>query len=794
MWAQSEPATPATSRQYDIAPGALDQALSRFGRDAGIMIAIDPQLTAGLRSEGLRGQYTVAEGLSALLAGHQLEAVSGASGGYRLRRHETSSAAPVAEPGVAMLAEVKVSANGLREGTTEGTGSYTTDSTTTAMRLALSPRETPQSVSVITRQQMDDQGMTQLTDVVSQTPGLTFTQNGNLGSDSSTIYARGFAVENFQIDGVPQLNSNYGGLFQTADMAIYDRVEVVRGATGLMNGLGSPAATVNLVRKLPTQEFQASVMAEGGSWDYRRFGADVSSPLNQSGSVRGRFVAAYQENNASIERLHERREIVYGVVDADLTSRTVATLGFSYQNFYLTGHARSGLPLFFADGGQTDWARSKSAGADWAYSYRTNQTVFGSVEHRFDNQWRVKGTLSYERNTFDEVLGYAAGGFPDRATGAGVNLWASRWVGKPAQTTFDLYATGPFELLGRKHELVVGATIARTAYDAPNYGAWFFDGWDSSVPNIYTWDGKTPPAPDNQPVGTFDFTEQTSSAYATTRLRPTDALSVILGARVTTWKNKTINTGLDGASTVDDRSEHGKITPYAGVVYDFSKHWSAYASYTNIFKPQSNRDVSGAFLDPLVGNGFEVGAKGSFFDGLLNTSAAMYLVKQDNLAVAIPGVLAPDGSQAYYGASGAKTKGYELEVSGQLAPGWQATASFARNLSSDRDGKPLNTGIPQDTFKLFTTYRIAAIGNGLTVGGGLRWQSRIYSDDMGPASVRFTQGSYSVVDLMARYPITKKVAATFNLYNVFDKRYYTGTSSAFYGTPRSFRLGVVASF
>ncbi|MNT75646.1 Ferripyoverdine receptor precursor [compost metagenome] len=65
---------------------------------------------------------------------------------------------------------------------------------------------------------------------------------------------------------------------------------------------------------------------------------------------------------------------------------------------------------------------------------------------------------------------------------------------------------------------------------------------------------------------------------------------------------------------------------------------------------------------------------------------------------------------------------------------------------------------------------------------------------MGPASVRFTQGSYSVVDLMARYPITKKVAATFNLYNVFDKRYYTGTSSAFYGTPRSFRLGVVASF
>ncbi|GAI40220.1 unnamed protein product, partial [marine sediment metagenome] len=248
--------------------------------------------------EGLRGTYTVAEALAKLLSGQQLEAVSGPSGGYRLRKRSAPSAA-LAPAGGPMLAEVKVTASGPGDGITEGSGSYTSDASSTATRLGISLRETPQSVSVMTRQQMDDQGLNALTDVIAQTPGITLNQGGNLGSDSSSVYARGFAVENFQIDGVLQLNSGFSGLFQTSDMAIYDRVEVVRGATGLMNGIGSPGATINLVRKRPTRDFQASASVEGGSWDYRRFGVDVSSPFNEAGTVRGRVVAAYQENNGS---------------------------------------------------------------------------------------------------------------------------------------------------------------------------------------------------------------------------------------------------------------------------------------------------------------------------------------------------------------------------------------------------------------------------------------------------------------------------------------------------------------
>src|SRR5690606_22373401 len=184
-----------------------------------------------------------------------------------------------------------------------------------------------------------DQGLTQLSDVVIQTPGLTLDSSGNAGSDSSTIYSRGFEVDNYQIDGVAQSYSNYSRIFQTNDMALYDRVEVVRGATGLMNGVGSPGATINLVRKRPTRDFQASVKAEAGSWNYYRSEADISTPFNEDGSVRGRLVAVWQDNDSYIDRLEERKKILYGVVEADLGPDTLAAVGFTFQEHDASGHA-----------------------------------------------------------------------------------------------------------------------------------------------------------------------------------------------------------------------------------------------------------------------------------------------------------------------------------------------------------------------------------------------------------------------------------------------------------------------
>jgi outer membrane receptor for ferric coprogen and ferric-rhodotorulic acid len=776
----------AAARIWDIPAAPLADTLARIARDSGQRLSADPALIAGRTANPVRGKLSPGDAARQALAGSGLELVVTEGGTLSIRP------APLrTRDGDATLSPVMVTAQGDRM-TTEGSGSYTTGSMQTATRLPMSIRETPQSVSVITRQRMEDQGLTQLPEIIQQVAGLTMNQSGNQGSDSSPIYSRGFAVENYQVDGVSHLHSNYTSIFQSNDMVLYDRVEVVRGATGLMNGIGTPSATINLIRKKPTAEFQGYAKVETGSWDQYRLEADVSSSLNAAGTLRGRGVVAWQENDSYIDRLAESKKVVYGIVEADLSPDTLLTAGLSWQRHHATGHSRGGLPLFNSDGTRTNWKRSDSAAASWAYSERENLAAFAALEHRFANDWKVKGTYSYDRTEFDEQLGYATGGSPNPATGAGVVMYAGRWSGPPVQHSLDVYASGPFSFLGRQHDLVLGATLSRTKQDAESHHLWHV----LAIPDIYTWDGHTPSRPDNSATGDFDYSEKTKSAYATARFKPFDPLSLIIGARTTSWEDETYNRNYaSGVTSTVKREWNNQITPYAGIVFDLSSQWSVYASYTDIFKPQSNKNASGDYLDPLLGTAYEIGSKVELFDGKLNLAAAIYQIEQDNLAVAIPGVMAPDGSQAYRAAAGTKTRGFEVELGGQLSRNWQASAAFARNLSQDADGKLLNTEVPQNTLKLFSSYRMPWIGNGLTVGGGVRWQKRTWSDFTWMAgSPRVTQEAYALVDLMARYELSKQLSASFNAYNLFDKTYQTSSSSAYYGEPRSFRLSLTYRF
>lgn len=173
--------------------------------------------------------------------------------------------------------------------TTEGTGTYTTGVSTTATKMAMSLRETPQSVTVVTRKKMDDQNVQNLDDIARTVTGITLTK---LGTDRSTYYARGFEINDLQYDGIPtNISENYSmDVMSTANMAIYDRVEVVRGANGLMQGTGNPSAAINLIRKRPTRDFRLGAELGAGSWDNYRSQVDVSGPLtDEATSVAERW-------------------------------------------------------------------------------------------------------------------------------------------------------------------------------------------------------------------------------------------------------------------------------------------------------------------------------------------------------------------------------------------------------------------------------------------------------------------------------------------------------------------------
>jgi outer membrane receptor for ferric coprogen and ferric-rhodotorulic acid len=793
----------AAAQSITVKKSTLDQALKQLAIQTGITISYDAQAFSKINSKGLQGQYFPEQALKILLQPANLEAIKLENGGFSIKplhkaasetQHTQLSATQDTNASaheVTQLPAIIVTANKESPLTTEGTNSYTAKATAASTGLALSLKETPQLVSVVTRQQMEDQNLTQLMDVANQAAGLTIKQGGNIGSDNSPIYARGQTVDSYLLDGIKLLNS-YSSIFQSQDTALFDRVEIVRGANGLMTGAGTASASINMVRKKPLEDFKASVSASAGSWDTYRTDLDISTPLNKEGTIRGRTVFAYQTGDSYIDRYSEERKVAYGVVEADLNDNTKASLGVSYQQIDIEGIARSGLPTYYTDGTPIDWSRSDSAAANWSTSDRSTTGYFADIEHQLNDRWKIKGVASRTITSSDEIVGYVfSGSGINKATGAGSVLYGTRWDYKPTQDLFNLTLNGSFDLFNQTHDVVVGTTYAKSKNKRPSS-----IGWDTTpIDNIFAWDGYTPAKPDLKTNGWYSTDEKSLSAFTAARLKLSDPLAMIIGARFDDWERISKTNPETGGTATNKKQEEKEIIPYIGLTYDFTPNWTAYTSYTTIFSPQDKYDISGNFIDPLVGNSTEIGVKGEFFDNQLNIGAAIYQTKEDNKAILITGapqITLPNGQKVspYRAESGTKSRGIELEATGKITDLWQLSASFTRNLSQNSKGDSLNSDVPNNTAKLFTTYTLPQLDEALTIGAGIRWQSDIYTYVTRTNSFKSEQGSYGIVDLMARYKINENLTANLNINNLLNEKYHLSTLNSYYGAPANFQVGV----
>lgn len=751
-----------SQQDFDIPAGPLAPALTRFGQTAHILLSYSTPLTEGRTTSGLRGHYDVDQGLAMLLAGTGVEATRGANGNYSL----------VASSGDALQLSA-VSISGKAPGsTTEGTGLYTTYSSSSSTRLNLTPRETPQSLTVMTRQRLDDQRLTTLTDAMEATPGITVIRDG-VGAETDSYFSRGFAIQNYEVDGVPT-NTRLDNYSQS--MAMYDRIEIVRGATGLISGMGNPSATINLIRKRPTAQAQASITGEAGTWDRYGTGFDVSGPLTESGNIRGRLVADYKTQNAWIDRFNQQSQLVYGITEFDLTEDTLLTMGFSYQRTDVDSPLRTGLPTRFSTGERSNLKRSINSAPDWSYNDHQQTSFFTSIEKQFANGWSGKIEFTHAENEFDEKFNYVMGDL--NKDGSGTSQLPVRFSGTPRQNNLDLYVTGPFSLFGREHELIGGMTLSKYKESTPSWGGWRYDYAGSaagSIDNLFHWDGNSAD-PGFTESGKASIDENQYAAYLTSRFSVTDDLSLILGSRVINWKRDTSDRPYDAPETDVKREENGVFIPYAGVVYDLNDTWSAYASYTSIFNPQASwvTDENNKPLDPMEGKGYEIGLKGTHLDGKLNSSLALFKLQQDNLAIW-------QHDNVYSAEQDTTSKGIELELNGELAEGWQASAGYAYSVTTDIDDSRINTMLPRNSVKTFTSYRLHGPLDKITVGGGVNWQSKTGND-----LHSFSQGSFAVTNLLARYEISRNLSASVNLNNVFDREYYSSPAvSGNYGAPRN---------
>jgi len=666
---------------------------------------------------------------------------------------------------------------------TEGEDDYAVRQQTTTMRFPISPRETPQSISVVTRAQIEDFQLNDINALLATVPGVNVQA---VETDRISYSARGFDIQTFQVDGI---GLPFAFEIQTGsiDTAIYDHIEVVRGAPGLLSSTGNPSAVINFIRKRPTHEFQASASAQYGSFDNLRLDGDVSVPLTADGSIRARAVGAYLDTDSYLDRYKLRRWTGYGIVEADLGPDTVISAGYGHQDHQSHGAMWGALPLYYTDGTRIDLPRSANVAPDWASWNVVDRQIFGDLTHDLGGGWVARVTVNRRAVSEDDELFYIYGN-PDKATGLGIFSWPGAFAGETRNLTLDAHVAGKIKAGGREHDVMFGVNRS-----AQRYRQW--SGYDDStiglsLPLGTVFDGDFPyPAFPADYDLSLDTHTRRETVYGLVRLHLADPLKVMLGA------NLTRATSAGYSYDTPANYKRTRFLPFVGATFDVAPNITAYASYAAIFNPQTQLDTELRLLDPIEGDNIEGGLKGEWMGGKLNASIAVFQARQKNTAESA-GFNEQIGQTVYRGVD-AKSQGVELEFGGQLAPGLQATGGVTFMRIKGESGEKVRTFVPRTTARLNLTWTPAMLP-ALKLGVSTQYQSRISLEPEGIFSsttgeqVRLTQGDYALLDLMARYDLTEHVSVSANLRNVTNTKYVAALNydQGFYGAPRTV-LGTV---
>ncbi|MFU2510700.1 TonB-dependent siderophore receptor [Pseudoalteromonas sp. ASV78] len=666
----------------------------------------------------------------------------------------------------------------------EQNSGYKVSSMSSATGLDLSHLQTPQSVIAITSEFMADQQLNSAIEAITSVTGINAREADN---GKYSISARGISVTSILYDGIAttyDTRFNYGD--NLTDTAIYERIEIVRGATGLMLGAGNPSAAINLIRKRPTVQNQVKFSASVGSWQNYRGVIDVSGSLNNSESVRGRAVAAYQDQQSYQDRFSQSRSTLYGIIEADLTDNTLFTFALDTQTTTPKGTMSGGLPIFYSDGSRTNYAREASTAPSWSSSKTKALNSFMKIEHYFNPNWQLSASYIYGNNDLDYDVFWATGN-PDSQTNIGMVPGSLNYIdAKRIQRTYEIELTGQFNWFGQNHQVLFGYNDQQQDFSTPYFAAQ----QQATVIGDFSAANYDYPKPNWQATPAFGSygTTQQSALYFATQLNLTNDLSVILGSRLNQWQ-----TAQDNFGSVHDYELDNELTNYFGTTYAINQSWALYGNYTDIFTPQSRVDENGNYLAPIQGKNYEVGIKASLLNERLELSLSGFEIHQDNWGEYTGETIADTLQAIYQPIDGTVTEGFEFELNGALSDAWNAYFGYTHSEGEQPDGTPLNTTNPKDQFKLFTSYQLSDSLQGVTIGGGYRWQSRSYDEVKNPVfgTVEVAQKAYGVASLMASYQINQQMAVSLNVDNLFDKTYYSqiGFYNQYrYGSPRKLSL------
>ncbi|RKP47678.1 TonB-dependent siderophore receptor [Pararobbsia silviterrae] len=665
--------------------------------------------------------------------------------------------------------------------------------TTVGSKIPLSQREIPQSVTVIPQEQIQQQSMRTLDDAMTYAPGVTVFHGD---SDRSNYYARGFPIDTWLLDGMPT-TQNLASI--APSLVMYDRVEVLNGPDGLLNGFGSPGGSINLVRKRAPSTFSANAEIYGGTSSHLGGDVDIGGPINAAGTLRGRVVASDSYQDLLQDSTWKRDKSVYGTLEADIARDTTVRVGASYERIDQKA-SWNGDPVY-DNYAPVPVSRSTYFGAPWNHDSSDITTAFAGIEQKLGGGWKANLDFNYLENRYsllNETL------LTNVSSDNQVTFSSDKFNFDDKQESVNLMANGPFTLFGRQHQLTVGASYERESLTQTNYYCGASDNaLLGSSGNFCEFTGSlysnlsAEPAFDGPVYGRNTLTNQ-YGLYGNARFSLADPLTLVLGLRATWWNETYTPDAAENpfGDTNSHSSVTGKVTPYAGLIYDLNDQYSLYASYTSIFVPQTETDASGNIIKPIEGEQYEVGVKGDYMNGRLNTSLAVFQLTEKNRGMSDPRY--PD--EGFYIATGkARSRGVETTATGYITSDWSVFAGYTytdtyyMDASVNPDYIGFSAISPKHLLKLWTDYRLPGELHRFSLGGGTYVSSGISATD-GIGTVR--QGGYATVDLRLGYQINKNLSASINVTNLFDRQYYesiASTGSLFYGDRREVLFTLRAS-
>jgi len=748
-------ATPAR-RDFSIPAGNLAVALEEFARQTGLRVAVGDARIAELETRGARGSLTTTEALAQLLGG---------TGYVASRDGEAFVLTPTGSTGAAY----EVTVTGFRA---KEQGSAT--------KTALSIRDTPQAISVTTRESMEIRQVRDLTSALELTAGLT----SGIAADGGPFAGRGlgggegFLMRGQELQGRRDVRMDgFVVASRTFDMVAFERIEVVKGPSSVLYGQGSLGGFINMIRRKPQAQYAGSLVAQAASWDSYRAEFDLTGALDDNERYRGRVTAAYDDSGSFTNDVDTRTVTVAPSLAAEFGDTTVLAQVLYQEDEYTPSRGmplrRDGNELFIPD---IDRELFTGVPSQEESSGRVYLATL-EVDKPLNDNWLMalllqKSGVKSERffDAYSNACCLDTSGFVYMYSDTSRSHGDS-WAG-------ELRLDGRFDAFGREHRVLFGLEHAQRDDDLAFGYTYLGPG------NLYTQEFQ---AENVIPGGArfqnmdFDFANENldQGVYGQLLLTMTDRLKVLVGARYDWSEIEHLNNNTGQLDTKDD----GEMTWRVGVTWEPTSNLIAYGVYAQTFNPTVDaRSDSGAILEPETGEGLEFGLKSEWFDGRLGATLAVFRQELDNIPISAP----PPNDNFSINGGLQRTDGIEIEVSGEVE-GWTVGLAATWLESEYIDPQDPNFGLTpwgliDNQTSLFVNYELQSgplqgLGFGATVVDvGKRWQSDYFLD------------GYTRADLNLSYHLPQW-DISMQLRNVTDERYVERLRDLyqdnFFGAPRA---------